>query len=330
MGSLGRWFHRWWHLLPPSLLLAPGLVLGPGTLTAQRPPPPDTVERWLTSLPVSELGRCVTSRGMERERTYKCILTLENERSILVKWARAPRGGEEFNNVPRYEVAAYRLQKLFLDQSEYCVPPTVVRSFPVEWYRRQGLEPGVVGTFGGAESVLVVLQSWLFGVEPIEEVDAERFERDVRYARHQANMNVLTHLIDNKDANYGNFLISTDESDPRVYSVDNGVAFGSLEGDRGDYWRRLRVDRIPRKTADRLRRITREELDRALGVVAEFEVRQGRLVRVVPGENLRPEQGIREEDGVIQLGLTSREIARLEDRLRRLVEDLQEGDLGVF
>ncbi|NIP58696.1 MAG: hypothetical protein GWO17_12065, partial [Gemmatimonadetes bacterium] len=86
--------------------------------------------------------------------------------------------------------------------------------------------------------------------------------------------------------------------------------FGSIEGDRGDYWRRLRVDRIPRKTADRLGRITREDLDRALGVVAEFEVRQGRLVRVEPGENLRPDRGIREEDGVVQLGLASREISR--------------------
>jgi len=161
-------------------------------------------------------------------------------------------------------------------------------------------------------------------------VDDERFERDVRYATHQANMNVLTHLIDNKDANYGNFLISTDDADPRVYSVDNGIAFGSIEGDRGDYWRRLRVDRIPRKTAARLGRITREDLDRALGVVAEFEVRQGRLVRVEPGENLRPDRGIREEGGVVQLGLASREISRLEDRLRRLVEDLDEGDIGVF
>lgn len=330
MRNLGGRSSRSSHLLPAPLLLASALLHGAAPLTPQAPPAPDTLERWLSSVPLTELGRCATSRGMERERTYKCVVTLENERSILVKWAKAPRGGEDFNNVPRYEVAAYRIQKLFLDQNEYCVPPTVVRSFPVEWYRRQGLEPGVVGTFGGAESVLVVLQRWLFRVEPIEEVDDERFERDVRYATHQANMNVLTHLIDNKDANYGNFLISTDEADPRVYSVDNGIAFGSIEGDRGDYWRRLRVERIPRKTADRLRRITRSDLDRTLGVVAEFEVREGRLVRVEPGANLRPNRGIRRADGVVQLGLTSREISRVEDRLRRLVEDLEEGDLGVF
>ena len=44
-----------------------------------------------------------------------------------VKWARTPPGGRTLNNQPQYEIAAYRLQKMFLDPPHYVVPPTVMR-----------------------------------------------------------------------------------------------------------------------------------------------------------------------------------------------------------
>jgi hypothetical protein len=49
---------------------------------------------------------------------------------ILAKWARAAPGGDTFNNALRYELAAYAIQELFLDQPDYVVPPTVARAVP--------------------------------------------------------------------------------------------------------------------------------------------------------------------------------------------------------
>ena len=238
-------------------------------------------------------------------------------------------GGGEFNNRPRYELAAYRIQKLFLPPDEYVVPPTVVRCFPLSWYRT-ALEDRAPETFSGTEHVMVVLQYWLWGVTAEDVFDEDRFESDSVYARHLANLNVLTYLIRHRDANKGNFVVSEDPESPRVFAVDNGVSFRSERSNRGDDWRRLRVDRLPRRTVDRLRGLTPEELERHLGVLVQFELRGSQLVAVEPGQNLDPGDGIRRRDGVIQLGLTEGEISNVWDRLQDLLEDVDEGDLGVF
>ena len=47
-----------------------------------------------------------------------------------VKLRKAEPGADDFNNVPRYDLAAYELQKLFLDPPEYVVPPTSLRMLP--------------------------------------------------------------------------------------------------------------------------------------------------------------------------------------------------------
>jgi hypothetical protein len=58
-------------------------------------------------------------------------------------------------------------------------------------------------------------------------------------------MNILSYLIEHKDSNVGNFLISKDATNPRVFAVDNSYAFGSPESDRGHDWRFIRVKRLP-------------------------------------------------------------------------------------
>jgi hypothetical protein len=263
------------------------------------------------------------------DRTQQVTLLFPDSTVMKVKWANAPRGGGTFNNEPRYERAAFVLQKLFLAEDEYVVPPTILRVFPLEYVRAQ--VPEIRPTFGNAaSSVLVALQYWIPLVTPENFWDKQRAETDTLYARRIGNMNVLTHLIRHADANIGNFLISQVPKDPRVYSVDNGVSFRSVPSNRGFEWRDLRVKRLPAATVERLRRITRADLDAALGVLAEFEIRNGTLVEVAPGENLNPGRGIRQSAERIQLGLTAPEIGDVEGRLRNLLKNVDSGKITTF
>ena len=276
------------------------------------------------------------SRGLESERTYRTALSFDDGEMMVVKWAPSAVNGEAFNNQPRYELAAYAFQKLFLDPADYVVPPTVVRAFSVAWYRSEvgplheaGSRQG--GTFREAESVVVTLQYWLFNVTGDGVWDEDRFEADSVYARHFADLNLLTYLIRHNDANQGNLLISRAPDNPRVFAVDNGLAFGSVTSDRGATWRQMQVRKLPAATVARLRSITEEDLRRTLETVAQFEVGEDGLMRPVPPtENLSPGRGVRRSDGVIQLGLTEREIRELWRRLEDLIEDVDEGRYTLF
>jgi hypothetical protein len=150
------------------------------------------------------------------------------------------------------------------------------------------------------------------------------------YARFLGNFNILTYLIRHNDSNEGNFLTSTYDGMPRVFSVDNGVAFNSEISNRGYEWRNIRVERLPRSTVERLRTITPELLRERLAVLVQFEARGGELVAVEPGANLGDGRGVRRSDGVIQFGLTDREIRGIESRLRDLLEKIDKGDIEVF
>jgi hypothetical protein len=265
---------------------------------------------------------------MPTDRTQHVVLRFEDESIFRVKWASAPAGGGEFNNEPRYEAAAYEIQKLFLDADEFVVPPTVLRAFPLEWVVNE--IPGTPRTFRDIESVLVALQYWLFNVTQDGFWDPARAQQDSVYARHIGNMNILTYLIHHNDANVGNFLISTWEENPRVFSVDNGVAFRSPISDRGYDWRNIQVRRLPGHTVDRLRAITEEDLRRALGILAEYEVRNGRLVPVPPGENIAANRGIRRRDARVQIGLTAAEIRDIDRRRQTLLKRIDRGQIRTF
>ncbi len=289
--------------------------------------PPDSLEAWLAARPFDVID-FRGSRG-EGDRTQRAALKFGADVIVLAKWAQAAPGGETFNNVPRYEVAAYRVQRLFLDPADYVVPPTVLRAVPIEWYREK-IDADVEPTFDHTESVLVVLQYWLNQVTLLEDLDTARFRADTAYARRVGDLNLFTYVIRHSDSNKGNFLISTVAESPRAFSVDNGVAFSMAESERGIAWRGVRVPAVPRATVERLRSLTREELDRALGVVAEFHVVDGELEPAPPGENLRPGAGVRRKDDVIQLGLTDVEIGRMWDRIQDLLRDVDRGRVATF
>jgi hypothetical protein len=241
----------------------------------------------------------------------------------------APEDGEAYNNNPRYEVAAYEVQKLFLEPHEYVVPPTVMRAFDLSWIH--ALEPDVDPTFDDTESALVVLQYWLFNIAGDQVWDADKFDSDTLYARNLANFNIFTYLVRHNDQNEGNYLISGIEPGPRVFSVDNGIAFDANVSDQGARWRRIRVDRLPEATIQRLRSLTREDVRARLETVAQFRIEpDGTLTTEPVGPATDPRRGIRRTDELIQFGLSNREIDALWRRIERLVKRADDGDFELF
>ncbi len=288
--------------------------------------PVDTIEARFETGPLSVVS--VRDTRFDGDRTQRVTLEYPDSSVMNAKWAAAPPGGHAFNNAPRYELACYELQKLFLPPEGYVVPPTAARAVSVETAR--SVSRNTPPTFGGTSSTVVVLQYWLSSVSPNDVWDAQRFRSDTAYARHVANLNVFTYLARHSDSNAGNFLVSSEATNPRVFAVDNGLSFESEVSDRGYEWRRIRVPALPAATVARLRELTRADLERTLGVLAEWQIRDGHLVRVAPGPNLRPGRGVRREGDRIQLGLTSGEISGVVQRLRSLLEQVDRGRIRVF
>jgi hypothetical protein len=293
------------------------------------------------TLPVAEIERMmaapeltIVSAEISRPKakgdiTLKADVSFEGQPPVRFKLRKAEPGADTFNNVPRYDMAAYELQKLFLDPNEYVVPPTALRFVSLAEFSKYS--PGVVRTFPGADQVLAVVQYWLQEVKVIADVyNAETFATDPVYARHIGQLNIFTDLIDHSDSNAGNFLISRTTPGARVFSIDNGVAFASEESDRGKLWKDLRVDRLPADAVERLRKITPEVLQQTLGVVGQWQLKDGKYVPVPKGENLSPNQGVRREGEVLQMGLKKSEVSRIARALKNLLKKVDDGDVKTF
>src|SRR6185436_5177529 len=93
--------------------------------------------------------------------------------------------------------------------------------------------------------------------------DPELFARDDRYAYHFGNLNLLHYLTDHRDSRGNNFLMCIDPANPHLFSIDNGIAFGgTLFNFFSWHYNKIRVDRLPRQSIERLRAVTRKDLDR--------------------------------------------------------------------
>lgn len=274
-----------------------------------------------------EVGQSQDTR-FEGDRTQRVTMQFSDGSAILSKWAAAPPGGGSFNNRPANELAAYEMQKLFLDPQDYVVPPAELRAFPLSEYRQYN--DVNESTFRNVNSVVVVIQYWLASVTPDGFDDEDRFEADSVYARHFGDFNLFTYLSRHGDENAGNYLVSTDPNNPRVFSVDNGVAFSRETSDVGFRYRNLQVKRFPRATVERLRGVQEADLHEALGVLVQFEDRGGQLIRVEPTENLNTGRQVRDKDGVYQFGLTEQEIRGIYGRLEDFLEKVDKGDYTLF
>ncbi len=259
----------------------------------------------------------------------RVILQYPDRKDLQIKWRRALTGGHEFNNAPRFEIAAYELQKLFLDEADFVVPPTVVRGYSFEDYK--SIEADADPTFNKPDMVIVMLQYWLNEVTVGGEVyNKKKFKSDPVYAKHFANTNIMTYIINHQDSNEGNLLTSTNSDNPRVFTVDNGVTFSSPKSNRGAKWKHIRVDRLPKNTVGKLKNLSSQILNQKMGVIAQFEYKDGKVFSVEPTENLNPKKGVRQSGNVVQFGLTKREIRDVEKKIKNILKQVKKGKYDLF
>jgi len=314
-------------LLAASLMLA--LVPAATAQDANIKQPVAELEQLLAAEPLVIAKAEISRPNAKGDITLKADVSFGGAPPLRVKLRRADPGADSFNNVPRYDLAAYELQKLYLDPAEYVVPPTALRMVGLADFAKYA--PTVEPTFPAADQVLAVVQYWLSDIKVIPDVySPERFAADPAYARHIGQLNVLTYLIKHRDANLGNFLIGKAEVGARVFSIDHGVAFASEDSDRGEAWKDMRVDRLPADTVERLRKVTPEVLTDRLGVLAQWKLEGGSYVAVAKGGNQSEHRGVRRKGNELQMGLTKSEIRELHRQLKNLLARVDDGRITVI
>jgi len=247
---------------------------------------------------------------------------------LPVKWAPAPPASlDAWNAAPRKEIAAFAVQQWFLDPDDWIVPPTGIRCIPLSEYP---IEPKPAPTVPNTHCVLGLVAAWLKDVKPPEVIyDPEHFAKDRTYAASIADFNLLTYLIEHRDGRGGNILVSDDGE--RIWSVDNGIAFGNLVWNYFvTNWDVLRVPALRKASVDRLRRVTKDDVA-ALLVVRELRAdRQGVLQPTRPSAAWDPSIGARVRGTQVQLGLSRPEVDAVSDRLRALLEHVDAGEIKTF
>jgi hypothetical protein len=182
--------------------------------------------------------------------------------------------------------------------------------------------------------MLLVLSLWLQDVRLPKGnlLDRERFLAEPGYAYYMSNLNLFTYLIEHQDGREGNFLVS-DDGRRQVFAIDNGVSFGQPWPFYNWFvrnWDVLRVPAVRSDSVERLRALTREDLDSLL-VVAQLEPdADGVLQLVLPGPPHDPHVGATLSGDVVQFGLTEAEVDAVWTRIQDLVASVDAGELPVF
>lgn len=293
------------------------------------PVPPDTAVELMGSAEFevrAQSGAGGGTTGAEKHTLYFPSADIEFD----VKWKTIPGDLDGINNAPRKELATYAIQSIFLDPEDYVVPASSIRCVELERYREN--HPLASATLPESECVLGVLSVWMKNVTVPEVLyDEERFRSDPVYAHYMANLNVLTFMVDHRDGRDGNFLVSKDASRRQVFAVDNGISFGPMVFNYFvPNWTKLRVDAVRKDSIERLRGISREDLDFLLAT-DQLEVDDaGMLQNVSPGSPIDPDKGAVYRDGVAQFGLTNDEIDGVYDRIQKLIEAVDAGRIPIF
>jgi hypothetical protein len=302
-----------------------------------KPPPgnnwpatPDDAERLFSQAPLEMVSQEKTSHGVAGACKSRIVFP-DDGRQLDVKWKVAPASTlDSWNNNPRKELACYVVQRWFLEPQDFVVPTVALRAVPIAAYRR--LDPKAEPNVESTQCVLGTLVLWLqHSVEPEVLYDPARFTADALYAYHLSNFNVLAYLVAHRDCRPGNILAADDDSDRRVFAVDNGISFGSwIYNFLTTNWNVIRVPAIRRAVVERLRGLDRTALS-ALATLAELRTDAGGVPRWVPaGAPIDRERGVRIAGDRIQLGLTTTEIERLSRRIASLLERVDTGSLAVF
>ena len=293
---------------------------------------PLTAERLLQHVEYEVLSLEPAGSGTTRPEKGELLFPETGDR-FSVKGKLAPSNLDGINNAPRKELAAWKLQALFLDPVDFTVPSTAMRCVPVNKWDEH--HDGDVPTIPGTTCMLWEAAIWLENVTvPDELYEEERFLNDVAYAYHLANFNIFAYLINLRDNRTGNVLVSKDDSNRRVFAIDNGVAFGTIWYNwfyPPTYsWRQIRVPALPRKSVDRLRKLQRADLD-FLMVVSQLEVdSEGILRSVDPGPPIDPHDGATFDGKTVQFGLIRYEIDAIWKRIEALIKKVDAGKIAIF
>ena len=311
----------------PAGPLPPRTAAKPHPATRELGRPAAEIQRLLDAAPFELRDVKRTERGVMG--VSKATAHFPEQRvDVRIKWAPAPPASlDAWNAAPRKEIAAFAVQQLFLEPDDWIVPPTSIRCVALSEYP---VEPKPAPTVKGTHCVLGLVAAWLKDVKEPEVIyDPEHFAKDRTYAASVADFNLLTYLIEHRDGRGGNILVSDDGE--RVWSVDNGIAFGNLVWNYFvTNWDVLRVPALRKASIDRLRRVTKADID-ALLVVRELRAhREGVLQPVKPGAAFDPSSGARVHGTQVQLGLSRPEADAVADRLRALLEHVDAGEIKTF
>ena len=261
------------------------------------------------------------------------LLTEDEVTGKELKWKfkkMVPGWLDSFNTSFRKEIAAYEVQKFFLDPEDYVVPTALPICVPRERYLK--IIGYAAASLEGTNCVLGLASTWLVNVNvPDKLYDESRFLEDPTYAYYMSNFNILTYLIQHRDARVGQFLVSKDDKRRQVFSVDNGISFGFWPYNFFiRQWDTIHLPALRKDSIDRLRKIQRQDLNR-LGVVAQMEKDENGIMQPVPpGENMNPKNGATYIDGTLQFGLTTSNIDDLWERIQALIAEMDAGHIQVF
>jgi len=261
------------------------------------------------------------------------LLTKDEVGGDELKWKfkkMVPGWLDSFNTSFRKELAAYEVQKLFLDPEDYVVPTAL----PICVLRERYLK--IVGyaapSLEGTDCVLGLASTWLVNVTiPDKLYDESRFLEDPTYAYYMSNFNILTYLIQHRDARVGQFLASKDDKRRQLFSIDNGISFGFWPYNFFiRQWDTIHLPALRQDSIERLRKIQRRDLDR-LGVIVQMEKDENGILKPVPpGENMNLKNGATYMDGILQFGLTTSDIDDLWERIQTLIAEVDSGNIQVF
>ncbi len=290
---------------------------------------PLSAEDLMRSAPMQIVSESYAGAGISGARRIEAHYQ-GKEQPLTLKWKTMPQTLDGINNSPRREIASYRAQFLFLDPVDFIVPPSVARCLAPGAFAEPDSHRSLVRRKTNCE--LGILSLWLRDVEiPNPLYDETRFLSDPTYARQLANFNLLTYLIRHRDGRDGNFLSSKDSFRPITFAIDNGMTFGGFFYNWFvDNWDEIEVPALPRESIDRLRGVTKRDIEK-LGIIAELHLDTNGIYRsVAHGKNLDRDDGVRTKAGIIQLGLTDDEIEDVWKRIEDLLEDVDGGKIPLF
>ena len=293
-----------------------------------------------------ELETVIYKRGVEGKLTPQEVertahgttgaLVLINHDTVSgkdIKWKfkkNVPGWVDSFNTSPRKEIAAYNVQKFFLDPEDYVVPTALPVCIPRDRFMKRG--GYAAATLEGTDCVLGLASIWMKDVTiPDTLYDESRFLKDPTYAYFMSNFNLLTYLIQHRDGRVGQFLVAKDDKRRQVFSIDNGISFGFWPYNFFiEQWENIYVPALRKNSIERLRTIQRQDLD-FLAVIVQFELDENLVLKPVPvGKNLNPKEGAKYIDGTLQYGLSKSEIDAVWDRIQNVIAEVDAGTIQVF